>query len=48
MTQKPHPPKPVGKVKYRKPTGDKHRSVLERAAMLSKKFPKSRGQKAAR
>lgn len=45
MTQKPHPPKPVGKIKYRKPTGDKHRSALERAAMLPKK---SRRQKAAR
>jgi len=46
MTQKPHPPEPVGKIKYRKPTGDKHRSALERAAMMPKK--KSRRHKAAR
>ena len=32
MTQKPHPPEPIGKIKYKKPTGDKHRSALERAA----------------
>jgi hypothetical protein len=36
MTQEPQTPPSSGKIRYKRPTGDKHRSALERAAGLPK------------
>jgi hypothetical protein len=36
MTQEAATPQSTGKIRAKKPTGDKHRSALERAAGLAK------------